>query len=118
MKNQHDHHYSRREFGKLALAGVPAALVLARAGLSAADSKINGVRIGAQSYSFREMSLDEAINAYKASVEANEKNEFAWINLGIALKTVGKAAEAKQAGQKAKSINPNNPEISKLMEGL
>jgi sugar phosphate isomerase/epimerase len=65
MKTQQDHILSRREFGKLTLAGVPAALVLARAGLWAADSRINGVRIGAQSYSFREMSLDEALNAYK-----------------------------------------------------
>ena len=65
MKNQQHSTLSRREFGKLTLAGVPAALVLARAGLSAADSKISGVRIGAQSYSFRTMSLDDALKAYQ-----------------------------------------------------
>jgi sugar phosphate isomerase/epimerase len=48
--------YTRREFGKLALAGLPLSLALARI-----DSKINGVRIGVQSYSFRTVPLEEAI---------------------------------------------------------
>jgi sugar phosphate isomerase/epimerase len=62
--------YSRREFGKLALAGLPAAATLRGygvAGLSAAakiNSKINGVRIGAITYSFRSMPADTIIPAY------------------------------------------------------
>ncbi|MFN0119657.1 MAG: sugar phosphate isomerase/epimerase family protein [Blastocatellia bacterium] len=52
--------YTRREFGQFALASIPLALTVVRA-----DSKINGVRIGVQSYSFRTMSLDEAIKAMK-----------------------------------------------------
>ncbi|HEY7181738.1 MAG TPA: TIM barrel protein [Blastocatellia bacterium] len=58
--------YSRREFGKLTLAGLPMTVALARGsarGSGRIDSKINGVRIGIQSYSFRTISLDEAIKA-------------------------------------------------------
>src|SRR5258706_15287105 len=47
---------SRRDFHRLALAAVPASLAAAKP-----DSKIHGVQLGAQSYSFRDMSLDEAI---------------------------------------------------------
>lgn len=49
---------TRREFGTLALAGLPLALA-ARVGAA-------GVRLGVQSYSFRMMSLDEAIAAMKS----------------------------------------------------
>jgi len=49
---------SRREFGRLALAGLPLTLSIGQI-----MPKINGVRIGVQSYSFRSMSLDEAIKA-------------------------------------------------------
>lgn len=62
--------YSRRDFGKLALAGIPAAAMartFAGADLFAAarlDSKIKGVRIGAITYSFRAMPAAEIIPAY------------------------------------------------------
>ena len=50
--------YSRRDFSKLALIGLPFSLSLAEI-----NSKVNGVRIGVQSYSFRSLSLDDAIKA-------------------------------------------------------
>lgn len=56
--------YTRREFGKLTLMSLPLSLSL---GSLAAfgQGKVNGVRIGIQSYSFRTMELDAAIAAMK-----------------------------------------------------
>ena len=54
--------YSRRDFGKLTLAGLPLGAFALRAS-AAIDSEIDGVEIGAQSYSFRDLSLDDAIKA-------------------------------------------------------
>ncbi len=46
--------YSRRDFGKLALAGLPVTLALGNLkAFGPIDSKINGVQIGAITYSFR-----------------------------------------------------------------
>jgi sugar phosphate isomerase/epimerase len=50
--------YTRREFGKMTLAGLPLSLALAPPA-----SKVDGVRIGVQSYSFRTLPLDAAIKA-------------------------------------------------------
>jgi len=47
---------SRREFHRLAVSAVPVSLSAAKL-----DSKIDGVQIGVQSYSFRDMPLDAAI---------------------------------------------------------
>jgi sugar phosphate isomerase/epimerase len=54
--------YSRREFGRLALAGLPMTVAFAQDS-SKINSSFNGVRIGVQSYSFRSLPLDDAIKA-------------------------------------------------------
>jgi sugar phosphate isomerase/epimerase len=50
--------YTRREFGKMTLAGLPLSLAL-----GPINSRFEGVRIGVQSYSFRTLPLDAAIKA-------------------------------------------------------
>ena len=54
--------YSRRDFAKLAAAALPLSRMLAKT----IDSKISGVRLGVQSYSFRDLGLDDAIQAMVA----------------------------------------------------
>lgn len=50
--------YSRRDFNKLAIAAASAPLAFGKP-----NSNVKGVKIGAQSYSFRTMPLDDAIKA-------------------------------------------------------
>jgi sugar phosphate isomerase/epimerase len=52
---------TRREFGQIALAALPLAATAAQT----IDSKVGGVQLGAQSYSFRDRPMDKAIAAYK-----------------------------------------------------
>lgn len=52
---------TRRDFGKLAIAGLPLARALAKI-----DSKIDGVQLGVQSYSFRDLPFDDALKAMVA----------------------------------------------------
>src|SRR6185437_15701041 len=54
--------YSRRDFGKLALAALPVSASLGKA----INSKVDGVQLGVQSYSFRYLPLDESIKAMVA----------------------------------------------------
>ena len=53
--------FSRRDFGKMALAAVPVAM----RGAAKIDSKIKGVQIGGQSYSFRDRPMAKAIEGFK-----------------------------------------------------
>lgn len=55
--------YSRRDFGRLALAGVPVALAPLGAAQKKINSTIKGVQLGAQTYSFRNLPLDGMIQA-------------------------------------------------------
>ena len=69
IKDQKSTLYSRRDFGKLALAGVPASLLLANMPVSAfqkINSTIKGVQVGAITYSFNRLggSPEDIIKAY------------------------------------------------------
>jgi sugar phosphate isomerase/epimerase len=80
---------SRREFAKLALAAPLSTALLAKI-----NSKIDGVMVGAQTYSFRDRPVDQCVAAMKE------------IGLGYAELWDGHLAPKKAADQKAWRENP------------
>ncbi len=60
--------YSRRDFGKIALAGLPVSGLLG----AAIDSSVNGVRLGASTYSFRDFARTEGQDIVDAVIKALE----------------------------------------------
>ena len=81
--------YSRRDFAKVALASPFAAALMAKI-----NSKIDGVMVGAQTYSFRDLPVDRCVAAMKE------------IGLGYAELWDGHLAPRKAAEQKAWRENP------------
>lgn len=78
--------FSRRDFGKAALAALPLTALAKNKNI---NSRIHGVQLGAQSYSFRDMSLDAGIEAMKTiglgecelwqgQVEPRDRNVHEW----------------------------------------
>src|SRR5882672_5427342 len=103
--------YSRRDFGKLALAGIPAAAALRAFGdtpLTAFDkipSKIGGVTIGAITYSFRAIQdPNEILKAY-ASIGLGEMELMS--NHAEALAGIPRAAGG---GGRGRGATPPTPE--------
>src|SRR5437588_9193555 len=92
--------YSRREFGKLALASLPLSAAFAN---GKPDSRINGVWIGAQSYSFRTLpSVDDAI---KAMADIGLSECELWQG-HVEPKGEGKGKEAREALRKWRLETP------------
>ena len=57
---------SRREWHGLVLGGLASSLLPRAPRAAGIDSKVKGVQLGAQSYSFRDRPLDAAIEGMKA----------------------------------------------------
>src|SRR3954467_4551467 len=64
--------YTRRELGKMAIAAIPLARIVESDLWAAINSKINGVQIGAITYSFRTMSNPEDIIKAMAQIGLSE----------------------------------------------
>ena len=96
--------YSRRDFTKIAIAAASATVAFGKP-----DSNIQGVKMGAQSYSFRTMPLDDAIKAmsdiglsyvelWQGHVEPKDKTELkAWRTVACRTRTdEGRAPQIRQ----------------------
>jgi len=115
--------YSRRDFGKIVLAGLPLSLALGRG-----DSKFNGVQIGAITYSFRTIpDAEDIIKAYKtiglseAEVMSNHAEQLAGAPpappFGGGGRGRGEMTPEQQAEMR-KATEARNEELRKWRAGL
>jgi sugar phosphate isomerase/epimerase len=103
------HLFTRRDFGKLALAGLPLSMAFADI-----DSKFKGVQIGAITYSFRSMSNpDDIINAYK-TIGLGEMELMS----GDAEKLAGAPVPAGLGGGRRGMTPEQQAEMTKAQEAL
>ncbi len=101
--------FTRRDFGKLALAGLPLSLAFADI-----NSKFKGVQIGAITYSFRSMSNpDDIINAYK-TIGLGEMELMS----GDAEKLAGAPVPAGIGGGRRGMTPEQQAEMTKAQEAL
>jgi sugar phosphate isomerase/epimerase len=116
--------YSRRDFGKIALAGLPASLALA----AKIDSQVSGVRLGVQTYSFRDIARgDDAVDVViKAMTEVGlGECELSGQNLEPSSSRPrfggpggGPGARPPDGGEPRPKRDMNNPEAAKRREEL
>ncbi len=102
--------YSRRDFGKLALAGIPFSAALAKI-----NSTVNGVRIGACTYSFRDLPHAPGGDAVDAVVKA-----LTDCSVGICelFSPQLEPANPMTAGPQTMRPRMNSPEGKKVREDL
>ena len=94
--------YSRREFGRLALAGLPMTVAFAR-GFSKDRQQVNGVRIGVQSYSFRTFRWTTPSRRWPRSASANASCFQATSNRASGLRP---GRDRRKAGRRHGEITP------------
>jgi hypothetical protein len=112
VTNQHRRSglYSRREFGRLALAGI--ALPAFLPSLAAASSKINGVQIGAITYSFRSIPDADAIVKAMAQIGLSEVELMSNHAEALAGAPSGRAAGPGGAGR-GRAMTPEQQEAQR-----
>ena len=104
--------YTRRDFGKLALAGVPAAALLERSlvvsllGAERPNSVINGVHIGTITYSYRSMP-DQSAQAVLKHVVDSGISAIELMNGPAESFAGGPAAQRGRGGRRGRPQTPD-----------
>lgn len=96
--------YSRREFARLTLAGLPLSLTADQSPRKRLDSTINGVQIGVQSFSFR--SLPDADQIITATAQIGLGSVELMSNHAEALAGAPAGAEAMRRWRTGASMDP------------